>query len=254
MIEQNKNHTGKEKQKGLFSLFSGRELKSLFKKYLFLIFIIEIIIFMVSWLYQIGAVGYDRFGVVDKSFPWKNYFLTAFLVPVGITFLFGIFIIAFESLFFDKKTGSDKGLKKERETKLRKFMNFVFHVPFLTFLLAVGLCAVLFYDFELIAQAVSNAGKGFADVLKFMILGIIGGLTILGVLRLIFQYKLRKKEMEHDYRLKIASRTGVAWVDSENVVEKDGKIIFSAHTKKEKKGKNGDEEIYLPGINDNEDN
>jgi hypothetical protein len=253
MVEQSNSKTGREKLNGLFSLFSGRELKSLFKKYLFLIFLIEIIIFMVSWLYQIGAVGYDRFGLVDKPFPWKNYFLTAFLVPVGITFLFGIFIIAFESLFFDKKTGKDQGLKKENETKLRKFMNFVFHVPFLVFLLAVGICAVLFYDFDLIAQAASKAGEGFADILKLMILGIIAGLTILGVIRLIFQYKLRKKEMEYDYRLKIASRTGVAWVESENVIEKDGKIILSVQ-KEEKKGTSGDDEIYLPGINGNEDN
>lgn len=244
---------GKARIKGLFSLFTGKELKSFFKKYIVTIVVIEIIIFMVCWLYQIGAVGYDRFGPVDTPFPWKVYFLTAFLVPVGITFLFGLFIIAFENLFFGKDSKGGNEASNEKEGKLRKTLDFLFHVPFLTFLLVTGLCAVLFYDFDLITELFLNAGKGLTDVFKILAVGCAVGGTLFGIIRLFMHYRIKKKEMDYSYRLQIADKVGVVWIEKERVVEKDGKIFIGVEDKdiiENKAGVLG----YLPGINEKEDN
>lgn len=214
------------RKKGLFSLFSGKELKVLFKKYIISILIIEIIIFMVCWLYQIGAAGYDRFGPVDTPFPWKVYFLTAFLVPVGITFLFGLFIISFENLFFEKEKEEKKEKNKVKDGKLRRILNFLFHVPFLTFLLVTGLCAVLFYDFDLIMALFVRSGKSLAEVVKILAYGASIGGTILGLVWLVMNYRLKNKEMDYTYRIKMAEKVGVAWIEKEKVVDRDGKIFI----------------------------
>ncbi|PID77842.1 MAG: hypothetical protein CSB21_03270 [Deltaproteobacteria bacterium] len=205
-MNKNKKAGIKQPGEGLFSLFSDSELKSLFKKYIILIVVIEIIIFMVCWLYQIGAVGYDRFGPVDIPFPWKIYFLTAFLVPVGITFLFGLFILAFENLFFKK----NKSRKKEgnNDFKTIQILDFIFNVPFLTFLLVTALCAVLFYDFDLIAALFQGIGEHTAAVFKILAYGIVIAVIILGSLWIVLQYKIRMRKIEFDYRLKLSGKEG----------------------------------------------
>lgn len=241
------------KTKGIFSLFSGKELKSLFRKYLISIVIIEIIIFMVCWLYQIGAAGYDRFGPVDTPFPWKIYFLTAFLVPVGITFLFGLFIIAFENLFFGHgKKEKSQIVSESGSGRLKKIVGFFFQVPFLTFLLVIGVCAVLFYDFDLITGLVLNAGEGFSEILKILTAGICIGTTVIGLVWLFLQYKTKKKEMDLNYRLMIAEKTGVVCIDKDKVMEKNGKIVILSD--KESDIIHEENESYLPGINGKEDN
>lgn len=252
IVKKDKTVKGIKKQKGLFSLFSGKELKSLFKKYIISIVIIEIVIFMVCWLYQIGAVGYDRFGPVNTPFPWKIYFLTAFLVPVGITFLFGLFIISFENLFFGGEKQEKKRKKEGRHGKLRKIVNFLFNVPFLTFLLVTGLCAVLFYDFDLITGLVLSAGSGFTEILKIVLYGVAGGGTILGIIWLIINYKIKKKEMDYSYRLKIADKVGVVWIEKDKVIDRDGKIFLNIPEFDENR-KSDSGSIYLPGINEKQD-
>lgn len=238
--------------KGLFSLFSGGELKSFFKKYLAFIVVIEVLIFMICWLYQIGAAGYDRFGPVEKVFPWKVYFITAFLVPVGITFIFGIFIVTFEHLFFDgrknqinKKTGEDLNTNE----RLKFFLNFLFHSPFLTFMLGLGIILLVFFDFDVLRSFFGSSGQYFFESLEIFFIGICLGLTILGFCWLFFRYKLKKKEMDYLFRLRITEKTGVSWIEKDKVIEKNGKIIIL-----EDNSADSADDLYLPGINEKRDN
>jgi hypothetical protein len=82
----------KDKQTGLASLFDGVELKSFFINYLWFIVAVEILIFLVSFL---GNLGPDK-----GPFPWKFYFYVSFITPVAITFLLGVFILAFNQFIF----------------------------------------------------------------------------------------------------------------------------------------------------------
>ncbi|MBC2745372.1 MAG: hypothetical protein HGJ93_20750, partial [Desulfosarcina sp.] len=75
----------KEKHTGLASLFDGVELKSFFINYLWFIVAVEILIFLVSFL---GNLGPDK-----GPFPWKFYFYVSFITPVAITFLLGVFTL-----------------------------------------------------------------------------------------------------------------------------------------------------------------
>ncbi|MDY0131081.1 MAG: hypothetical protein RBR53_00260 [Desulforegulaceae bacterium] len=249
MSEKQTNIKENEKFKGLFSLFSGRELKTFFKKYIVFIVVIEILIFMICWLYQIGAIGYDRFGPVESSFPWKVYFITAFMVPVGITFMFGVFIVTFEHLFFHGRKINEKNKKREEKTiRLRQFLTFVFHSPFLAFVLVLGVILLLFLDFDRLSFFLESSSKNFFEGVKILLIGLSAGLTLVALGWLLFRYKLKRKEMDYLYRLKLAEKTGVVWIEKDKVIEKDGKIIIL--------GKKGDEsdDLYLPGIKPNDDN
>jgi hypothetical protein len=240
-----------QKFKGLFSLFSGKELKSFFKKYIFFIITLEILIFMICWLYQIGAAGYDRFGPVERDFPWKVYFITAFLVPVGITFMFGVFIVTFEHLFFHNQKPGEKSKdnpEEKRTARLRLFLDFIFHSPFLTFVLALGVISLFFLDFDRLGLFFESTGKGFFESIKIIIAGIITGLTLMGFGWLYMRYRLKKQEMDYLFRLRLAEKTGVAWIEKDKIIERDGKIFILENNSDE------NDDLYLPGINEKDDN
>lgn len=208
---------------------------------------------MTCWLYQIGAAGYDRFGPVEKDFPWKVYFITAFLVPVGITFIFGIFIVTFEHLFFQgrRRAGYENDGEDLKTTqRLRSFLNFVFHSPFLSIVLAIGVILILFFDFERLGYFFENTGSGFFEGLKFFLIGISVSIGIIGFAWLFFRYKLKKKELDYSFRLRLAEKTGIAWIEKDKIIEKDGNIIIL----EDKALKEGSNDLYLPGINEKDDN
>ena len=91
----------KEKQSGLATLFDGVELKSFFINYLWFIVAVEILIFLVSFL---GNLGPNK-----GPFPWKFYFYVSFVTPVAITFLLGVFILAFNQFIFGTAPASGEG-------------------------------------------------------------------------------------------------------------------------------------------------
>ena len=73
--------------RGIGALFSEVERKDLFRKYLYFLCWIELGILITCWLYQLGDSG--------SIFPWRLYFLIAFLAPIAITFLAGTIVAGF---------------------------------------------------------------------------------------------------------------------------------------------------------------
>ena len=77
MQESQKNQGG-GKRKGVASLFDDYEIKDLFRRYIQLLIVVEVLIFLVCWVYQLGI---DEVAVtgkpVDIPFPWKAYFLVS---------------------------------------------------------------------------------------------------------------------------------------------------------------------------------
>jgi len=236
------------KIKSFFSLFSENELKGMFKKYIIFMIIVEIIIFIGCWLYQAGSPLYDRFGPVSVPFPWKIYFLTAFIVPIAITFVMGVFITTFENFFLAKKKHMQQ-LSGENVSNFSfsRLSGPLFSLPFLLSLLGVGVFFIILYDLDNILFALSEVGADFFEVSKIFVYGIVGCGGVGAFVWLFLNYKIRKKEMDYLYRLEIADKTGVAWIEKDKVVDKDGRLYFNLEF-----GENDSNDesniIYLPGI------
>ena len=217
----------KEKHSGLATLFDGVELKSFFINFLWFIVAVEILIFLVSFL---GNLGPGK-----GPFPWKFYFYVAFVTPVAITFLLGVFILAFNQFIFGNAPAAGEGDDDEADavdsrSKLFKFSLFVTHmkkVPFLPILFALLALSVLFYKLDAIFLFVFNAGE---KVVTYLLIAcgvlLVAGL-IFGIAWIISNYRLSKKQMEHEYRYRndVMDKLGFLIMEDDTVIDKNGKLV-----------------------------
>lgn len=216
-----------EKFVGVASLFDSVQLRAWFLHYLYFIIGVEILIFLVSF---VGAIGPEK-----GPFPWKFYFFVAFTIPIAITFLLGIFILAFNKYLFGSSLLEDdkasvEGISSDRKSymlKMNMFLNNMRHAPFLSVMFLLIMGAVVAYKLDDIMLLVFNAGE---KVVKYVLISIaillIGG-VIFGVFWVIANYKLRKKHMEHHFQYKkdVMAQMGLLIMDDETVINKDGKVI-----------------------------
>ena len=221
----------KEKHSGLATLFDGVELKSFFINYLWFIVAVEILIFLVSFL---GNLGPEK-----GPFPWKFYFYVSFIAPVAITFLLGVFILAFNQFIFgNSPTGGEEGAvgsdEDDRRSKLFQFNLFLSHmkkVPFLPVLFVLIACGVLFYKLDAIFLFIFNAGE---KMVTFSLIAcgvlLVAGL-IFGIAWIVSNYKLSKKQMEHEYRYRndVMEKLGFLIMEDDTVIDKNGKLISQKH-------------------------
>lgn len=221
----------KEKHSGLASLFDGVELKSFFINYLWFIIAVEILIFLVSFL---GNLGPDK-----GPFPWKFYFYVSFITPVAITFLLGVFTLAFNQFIFGSTpaAGEDGATGTEGEdsrSKLFQFNLFLTHmkkVPFLPMLFALVACTVLFYKLDSIFLFIFNAGEKMVTY-SLIACGVllVAGL-IFGIAWIVSNYKLSRKHMEHEYRYRndVMEKLGFLIMEDDTVIDRNGKLISQKH-------------------------
>jgi len=217
----------KEKHAGLATLFDGVELKSFFINYLWFVVAVEILIFLVSFL---GNLGPNK-----GPFPWKFYFYVAFVTPVAITFLLGVFILAFNQFIFGNTPASGEGGDADDEavdsrSKLFQFNLFVTHmkkVPFLPLLFVLLAATVLFYKLDAIFLFIFNAGE---KVVTYLLIAcgvlLVAGL-IFGIAWIISNYRLSKKQMEHEYRYRndVMDKLGFLIMEDDTVIDKNGKLV-----------------------------
>lgn len=217
----------KDQHSGLATLFDGVELKSFFINYLWFIIAVEILIFLVSFL---GNLGPEK-----GPFPWKFYFYVSFIAPVAITFLLGVFILAFNQFIFGNTPsgGEETGAGTEADenrSKLFQFNLLITHmrrVPFLPMLFALVACTVLFYKLDAIFLFIFNAGEKMVTY-SLIACGIllVAGL-IFGIAWIVSNYKLSKKHMEHEYRYRndVMDKLGFLIMEDDTVIDKNGKLI-----------------------------
>ncbi len=221
----------KETHSGLAALFDGVELKSFFINYLWFIIAVEIVIFLVSFL---GNLGPDK-----APFPWKFYFYVSFTTPVAITFLLGVFILAFNQFIFGNApaAGEDGAAGAESEdsrSKLFQFNLFLTHmkkVPFLPMLFAIVACTVLFYKLDAIFLFIFNAGEKMVTytLIACGVLLVVG--VVFGIAWIVSNYKLSKRHMEHEYRYRndVMEKLGFLIMEDDTVIDKNGKLISQKH-------------------------
>lgn len=217
----------KEKHSGLATLFDGVELKSFFINYLWFIIAVEILIFLVSFL---GHLGPEK-----GPFPWKFYFYVSFITPVAITFLLGVFILAFNQFIFGANTvtgedGISGGEGEENRSKLFQFNLFLTHmkkVPFLPVLFALVASAVLFYKLDAIFLFIFNAGEKMVTYSLIACGVLLAAGLIFGVAWIVSNYKLSKKHMEHEYRYRndVMEKLGFLIMEDDTVIDKNGKLV-----------------------------
>jgi hypothetical protein len=221
----------KEQHSGLATLFDGVELKSFFINYLWFIVAVEILIFLVSFL---GHLGPDK-----GPFPWKFYFYVSFTAPVAITFLLGVFILAFNQFIFGNTPphGEEGGVADEEDDRRSKlfqfnlFLNHIKKVPFRPLLFVLVACTVLFYKLDAIFLFIFNAGE---KMVTFSLIAcgilLVAGL-IFGIAWIVSNYKLSKRQMEHEYRYRndVMEKLGFLIMEDDTVIDKNGKLISQKH-------------------------
>ena len=227
-MQDNANNQGKVKRKGVASLFDDYEIKDLFRRYVQLLIVVEVLIFLVCWVYQLGI---DEVAVtgkpVDVPFPWKAYFLVSFSAPVAVTFLVGIVVVAFNSFLYGQK---GRPVFKETQGagfagKIARAANFCFQLPFLLTLLLLGVFIGIVFNLGAIMDYLARFGEAASKVILIGLGCVLVAGTIFGVVRMILNYKLRKKNMEYDYKREVMDRLGIAILDERTMIDSQGQVV-----------------------------
>jgi hypothetical protein len=212
--------------RNIAELFDKAELKSLFIKFLILMGSVEIVIFSVCWLYQLGLKEFDRYGNVNIPFPWKTFFLLAFLVPVGITFLLGLFVSAFNHYMQGTREPfclSHKELKSL--WRLKTWRGMFSQVPFLVMLLLLGLVAGIIYNLDAILLLIGNLGDVAFKYMVMIAAFVLILMVLVGLIWMVMLYKLKKKTIEYQYKKDVMEQLGIILLDEGTIIDADGRRI-----------------------------
>lgn len=228
--------------RGIASLFDDFERKELFKKYLFFLGWMEVLILGACWIYQLGSGGHDQYGPVDLPFPWKAYFLIAFLTPVAITFLVGMVIVGFNKYFAEAEPAREPSATTTlddlqlnttgRLAGLQRVVSWVQKLPFLALLLLLTVAVALFYKLDAILAFVGAVGEKSVKIILFSAIGLVAVLSVFLLILIVLNFQLRKKSMDYQYRSEVAERFGLIILDDMTVLNREGKLLVAG-----KKGK-----------------
>ena len=214
---------------GVASLFEGRELKSFFKAYIYILFVLEILIFFISFLCQLDPI--------HIPFPWRYYLLASFLTPVVLTFLLGVIVKSFNLFYFglDKTVeappASDgaEGKEKTASNKLNSSMRFFHQVPFLFTLLLLILGAIFVSQIDHIMAYVDVVGEE-ALIYGMTILGVLTFIaTVLAVFWLVIKFKLEKIRYQYEYKRDVMVQLGMLVTEDDKLLDHNGRVISLAN-------------------------
>lgn len=228
--------------KSIATLFSDAERKELFRKYLFFLGWVEVLLLVVCWLYQLGDAGSDRFGPVEAVFPWKTYFLIAFLTPVAVTFLIGVIIVGFNKYFgeseaaaisFAQEPGQTADDGSSRIHKLNRMVTLVQRLPFLALLLLLGVSVGFFYKLDAILGFVGAVGEKSVRIILISAAVLLVVASVFALILIVLNFQLRKKSMEYRYKSEVADRFGLIILEDNTVLNSEGKLLINGKKWKE---------------------
>ncbi len=178
------------------------KIKTLFRYYLGLIITAEVVVFLLFWMSRIGEAGPELPGPVNKPFQWDAYFLSAFLVPVIITFCIG----AYREIKNRYSGSAGKNLWPENITFTGGFAISLFAgFSFAALVVTAGIA-----DLALMSH---NSGLGFTELLS-VFLACFVGLSAFGALGLLFaKYRNRVKKIRTEYKRAVSRYTGIFRAD-----------------------------------------
>ncbi len=227
----NSLHEKPEKLSGIASLFNDVERKELFRKYLYFLGWVEIVILLTCWLYQIGDSGREG----GNTFPWRLYFMVAFLVPIGISFLLGTIIVGFNKYFGDQEPlvqTAQEGSESKNEgagriQQLNRMVTWIQRLPFLALLLLLAAGIGFVYKLDTVVSLIGNVGEKSIRILLVSGGVILLLLSIFAAVLIVLNYKLRKKAMEYQYKSQVAERFGLIILEDNTVMNSSGKLLVN---------------------------
>jgi len=218
--------------RGIADLFDDMERKDLFRKYLYFLCWVELGILLTCWLYQIGDSGRDG----ESTFPWRLYFLVAFLAPVAITFLMGTVVVGFNKYFAEPEQASAE-VESRSETaesagtgriqRLSRMVALIQRLPFLALLLLLGVGTAFFYKLNAIVWLIGSIGEKSVKILLTALIVILLLASIFALILIILNYRLRKTAMEYQYKAQIAEKFGLVILEDNTVLNSSGKLLVN---------------------------
>ncbi len=240
----NSSEQSRPRLRSIAGLFDDTERKEFFKKYLFFLAWVQVLILAVCWLYQLGDGSYDRFGPVEVAFPWKTYFLLAFLVPIGITFLIGVIIVGFNNYFIESQAEESPDLSGEnarmldeksgRIYKMYRMVHLIQKLPFLALLILLAIGTVFFYKIDALLSFLGNVGE---TSVKYMLMGgviLLALASLFGLILVLLNYQLRKRAMDYEYKRDVADRFGLIILEDNTVLNSEGQLLINGKKFKDK--------------------
>jgi len=217
---------------GIAALFDEMERKDLFRKYLYFLFWVELGILLTCWLYQIGESGHDG----ESTFPWRLYFLVAFLAPIAITFLMGTVVAGFNKYFAEPEHANAKAQGQSEASEsagtgrihgLSRMVAFIQRLPFLALLLMLGVVTAFFYKLNVIAGLIGSIGEESVKILLTSLSVILLLASIFALIQIILNYRLRKTAMEYQYKAQVAEKLGLVILQDNTVLNSSGKLLVN---------------------------
>jgi len=182
-----------------FNFWDPLERRYVFNSFLVVVALVEVLIFVVTLIWQIdeGVLG----GPVKViPFPWKEYLYVAFAAPLVLLFVFGIIIRGFQA--FGPGVEAERPGKGKPARGRHRFQFFLGLAAFLALLILYG------YGNQVLALTalfLKTLGLGGA----YLLVALVALAALYFPLRLILNYRLKKKALEYQYLAYLAERHGV---------------------------------------------
>ena len=208
---------------GIAGLFEVNQIKKYFIIYVYFMVGVEVLIL---WLTFLGNMG--------GQFPVKFYFVMAFTIPLALTFLLGVFIVAFNKFVFGKNpieedlaNSGPEGAKESLLPKQSLYLQHVWRLPLFVKISLLIFTAFIVYKMEAIFNFVISFGEKTAWYLMIAAGAILAGAFIFSLVWIIASYRLRKKYMEHQYQYKkdIMEQLGLLVLNDDTVIDKQGNTV-----------------------------
>ena len=188
-----------------FDFWDPRERRYIFNSFLVVVALVEILIFLVTLIWQIdeGVLGGP---VTVVPFPWKEYLFTAFTAPLILLFIFGIVVRGFQAFGPEDAEGEDQSRTGKPARRRHRWQFFLGLAAFL------GLLTLWFYGQQVLALATlffKTLGLGGA----YLLVAVVALAALYLPLRLILNYRLQKKALEYQYLAYLAEHHGVVIED-----------------------------------------
>ncbi len=217
----------RDERVGIARLFENNQLGSYFINYIYLIFSLEVLIFLIAF---IGNLGPEK-----GPFPWKFYFVVSFSVPIAVTFLLGICVMAFNHYIFDqggegrleKPADSGEGRPKKMLLRFQNALISLRKAPFLVLLFFILVGAVLFFHSDVIFLYLANAGE---KAVRYLLIFLGVGLFLAGIVAVVWiiaNYKLKKRHMDHlfEYKREVMKNMNLLVMDNDMILDAQGNVI-----------------------------
>lgn len=214
-----------------FNFWDPLERRYVFNSFLVVVALVEVLIFIVTCIWQVdeGVLG----GPVRViPFPWKEYLYVTFVAPLVLLFVFGVIIRGFQAFGPESAEGV---AAPGTATPARRRHRFQF---FLGLAALLGLLILWGYGSQVLALAAALL-KALGLGGSYLLVALVALAALYIPLRLILNYRLKKKALEYQYLVYLAERHGVVLKNPKDIeVLEQGRLDALADS--------GEERLSLP--------